>query len=153
MKDFDKPMIKINGWDVGLVKLATAAVVLFIITIWSGAMGWVQSVNPWYFLIAAVIFGARPFYKYKELMYTTIKWLKKHSIPYDLLFWGKNKHIQVQKYFEELEFMIEDNHLIANKVAKLGYKVYLMDNKYNRYKLNKNVVRITKLSEVEEQWK
>ena len=64
MRDFDKPMIKINGWDVGLVKLATAAVVLFIITIWSGAMDWVHSVNPWYFLIATVIFGARPFYKY-----------------------------------------------------------------------------------------
>jgi hypothetical protein len=64
MKDFDKPVKKLNGWDVGLVKLSTAAVVLFIITIWSAAMDWVHSVNTWYFLIAAVIFGARPFYKY-----------------------------------------------------------------------------------------
>jgi len=64
MKDLNKPMKKINGWDVGLVKLSTAAVVLFIITIWSGAMDWVHSVNTWYFLLAAVIFGARPFYKY-----------------------------------------------------------------------------------------
>ena len=64
MKDLNKPMKKINGWDVGLVKLSTAAVVLFIITIWSSAMDWVHSVNTWYFLLAAVIFGARPFYKY-----------------------------------------------------------------------------------------
>jgi hypothetical protein len=64
MKDFNKPIKKLNGWDVGLVKLSVAALVLFIITIWSAAMDWVQNVNTWYFLIAAVIFGARPFYKY-----------------------------------------------------------------------------------------
>ena len=51
-------------WDIGLIKLSVAALVLFIITIWSAAMTWVHSVNTWYFLIAAVIFGARPFYKY-----------------------------------------------------------------------------------------
>lgn len=55
---------KLNGWDVGLVKLYVAAVVLFIITIWGAAMTWVQSVNPWYFLIVAILAGIRPFYKY-----------------------------------------------------------------------------------------
>ena len=64
MRDLNKPVKKLNGWDVGLAKLSFATVVLFIITIWSGAMDWVQSVNPWYFLIATVILGARPFYKW-----------------------------------------------------------------------------------------
>jgi len=64
MKDFNKPIKKLNGWDVGLIKLSVAALVLFIITIWPAAMDWVHSVNPWYFLIAMAILGARPFYKY-----------------------------------------------------------------------------------------
>ena len=64
MQSFNKPVKQLNAWDIGLVKLSVAALVLFIITIWSAAMTWVQSVNTWYFLIAALIFGARPFYKY-----------------------------------------------------------------------------------------
>ena len=64
MKYLNKPVKKLNGWDIGLTKLSVAAVVLFIITIWPAAMDWVHSVNPWYFLIATVILGARPFYKY-----------------------------------------------------------------------------------------
>lgn len=50
--------------DIGLTKLAVAAGVLFIITIWSAAMTWVHSVNPWYFLGAFVIFAARPGYRF-----------------------------------------------------------------------------------------
>jgi len=64
VESFDKPIKKLNAWDVGLVKLSVAAVVLFIITAWPAAMNWAQSVNPWYFIIAAVIFGIRPFYKF-----------------------------------------------------------------------------------------
>jgi len=50
--------------DVGLIKLSVAASVLFLITIWSALMDVVTSVNPWYFLVAFVIFVARPFYKF-----------------------------------------------------------------------------------------
>ena len=59
----NKRIKKMDAWDVGLVKWSTAAFVLFIITIWPAAMNWVQSVNPWYFLIAFVIFAIRPFYR------------------------------------------------------------------------------------------
>jgi len=59
-----RAMKKIDWLDVGFIKFGTAALILFIITMWSGAMDWVHSVNTWYFLIAAVVFGARPFYKY-----------------------------------------------------------------------------------------
>ena len=54
---------KMDVWDVALVKWSVAAFVLFIITIWPAAMDWVQSVNPWYFLIAFVIFVIRPVYR------------------------------------------------------------------------------------------
>jgi len=55
---------KIDAWDMTLIKFAMIVATLFIITIWSSAMTWVQSVNTWYFLIATIIIGARPFYRY-----------------------------------------------------------------------------------------
>lgn len=60
---FDKKIKKIDGWDLALTKWATAAAILFLITIWPAAMSWVSSVNPWYFLIATIIFAARPLYR------------------------------------------------------------------------------------------
>jgi hypothetical membrane protein len=60
---FDKKVKKMDTWDVALTKLSVAAFVLFLITIWPAAMDWVHSVNTWYFLIAFVIFAARPMYR------------------------------------------------------------------------------------------
>ncbi len=60
---FNEKVKKIDGLDVGLIKLSVAAIVLFIITIWPAAMDWVHSVNPWYFLIAFIILVARPVYR------------------------------------------------------------------------------------------
>jgi len=60
---YEKNLKKMDGWDLGLVKLTVAAAVLFIITIWPGALNLVQSINPWYFLVAFVIFAARPVYR------------------------------------------------------------------------------------------
>ena len=63
MKDLNKKVKKMDVWDVGLIKLAVAAFVLFVITIWPAAMTWVHSVNPWWFFVAFVIFAIKPFYK------------------------------------------------------------------------------------------
>ena len=60
---FDKKVKKMDAWDVALTKWASAAGVLFLITIWPAAMNWVHSVNTWYFLVAALIFAARPMYR------------------------------------------------------------------------------------------
>lgn len=54
---------KMDSWDVVLSKLAAVAFILFLITMWPAAMSWVQSVNPWYFVIALMIFAARPVYR------------------------------------------------------------------------------------------
>ena len=64
MKDLNKDVKKMDIWDIVLIKLSVAVAVLFVITIWPAAMNWANSVNPWYFLIAAVIVGIRPFYRY-----------------------------------------------------------------------------------------
>ena len=100
-----------------------------------------------------IILTARPFYQIKEVFRDTLYWFKQNNIAHDLVFAGADKHIKILKYFEELEFMVEDNAGIANKVAKAGYKVYLVDNKYNQQKIEPNVIRIKKLSEVREDGK
>jgi hypothetical protein len=61
---FEKKLKRLDVTDVGLIKLSVAAAVLFLITIWPGLMSVVTSVNPWYFLVAFVIFAVRPFYKF-----------------------------------------------------------------------------------------
>jgi len=61
---FEEKLKKIDLMDVSLIKLSVVASVLFLITIWPGLMNLVTSVSPWYFLVAFVIFAARPFYKF-----------------------------------------------------------------------------------------
>lgn len=63
MKCLEKKIKNMDCLDISLVKLSVAAFVLFLITIWPAALAWVISVNPWYFLIAFIIFGIRPLYK------------------------------------------------------------------------------------------
>jgi len=60
---FNEKVKKMDVWDVGLTKLSSMLAILFVITIWPAAMDLVDSINPWYFLIAFVIAAARPVYK------------------------------------------------------------------------------------------
>ncbi len=55
---FEKQLKRIKLLDMALVKLAIAAIVLFVVTIWPAAMDWVKSVNPWYFFIVSIIAAA-----------------------------------------------------------------------------------------------
>ena len=49
--------------DVILIKLASAASILFLITVWPAAMDLVHKIHWGWFLGAMVVFGARPIYK------------------------------------------------------------------------------------------
>jgi len=60
IEKLNKAIKKMDVWDMALTKLAVAAGVLFVIGIWPAAMTWVHSVNPWYFLIAMVVFALKP---------------------------------------------------------------------------------------------
>ena len=64
IKEMNKSVKKMDVWDIALTKLAVAAGVLFVITIWPAAMGWVHSVNAWWFLAGLVVFGVRPFVRF-----------------------------------------------------------------------------------------
>jgi len=61
---FEEKLKRLDVVDIGLIKLSVAAIVLFLITIWPALMDLVHSVNPWYFLVAFVIFAVRPFYRF-----------------------------------------------------------------------------------------
>lgn len=58
-----KALKRLDILDVALIKFGMIAVTLFVITIWPAAMTWVHSINPWYFLIAAVVILARTIYR------------------------------------------------------------------------------------------
>jgi len=95
-----------------------------------------------------IILTARPIYEIPEVFRDTLSWLKDNKICYDLIFVGKDKHIKIQKYFPKISFIVEDNAGIANQVAALGYKVYVVDNVYNRQPLNSGCSRIFNLKEI-----
>ena len=57
-------MKKMDVLDMGLTKLTVAAGILFLVTIWPAFMTWVQSVNPWYFLVVFIIAAIRPTYRF-----------------------------------------------------------------------------------------
>ena len=58
-----KRVKRMDLWDVAVIKWSVVAFVLFVITIWPAFLSWVQSVNPWYYLVAFLILVARPFYR------------------------------------------------------------------------------------------
>lgn len=95
-----------------------------------------------------ILLTARPFRQYRNLYRDTLDWLEIHKIKPNGIIWEKEKHWAVLQQFPYLKFMVEDNAEIANQVAKLGYKVYLVDNEYNRQPTEKNVVRVKDASSI-----
>jgi len=97
-----------------------------------------------------LIMSARPVKQYPSLYIQTTNWLNKNKISYDCVYYGeKDKHAKILMEISHLKFMIEDNSMIASQISKWGYKVFLLNNKYNKKaKTEKNVIRINKLREV-----
>jgi len=95
-----------------------------------------------------VIMTARPMRRHKCLFRDTIIWLLKNKICFDAIIWGEDKYVRAMTDVENLKFLIEDNRYIANKISDFGFKCYLLNNKYNQGKINKNVKRINDLLEV-----
>jgi len=60
----DKCMKSIDKTDVYLLKLASAAFILFLITVWPAAMDLVHSIHWGWFLGATIVLGLRTFKKY-----------------------------------------------------------------------------------------
>lgn len=95
-----------------------------------------------------VLLTARPYKLYPRFFADTIEWLKFHNIPYDAIMWDENKEDRIVKEFPLMQFMIEDNLENANKVARKGYKVYLIDKTYNSGLNEPSVIRVYNWEEI-----
>jgi len=60
---FEKQMKKLDMYDISLIKLASAAGILFLITVLPAAMDLVHKIHWGWFLVALIVFSARPVYR------------------------------------------------------------------------------------------
>jgi uncharacterized HAD superfamily protein len=95
-----------------------------------------------------LILTSRPFDKHKSLFKQTTDWLYANKLPYDGIIFGENKYLEVLTKAPTLRFMVEDHRYYANLIAKWGYRVYLVDNKYNQGDILPNVTRIKEIGDV-----
>ena len=95
-----------------------------------------------------VIMTARPIEEFPVLYSITEKWLIKNNIAYDSIIFSKSKHIKTMTLYPNLKFFVEDHRAIANRLSKFGYRVFLLNNRYNKGRVEKTVVRVNKLDEI-----
>ena len=62
--DFGKGLKKLDVYDIGLIKLTMFVFALLVVSLSPAFASWVQSVNPWWFLVVFVVVAARPFHRY-----------------------------------------------------------------------------------------
>ena len=61
---FDSRVKQLDIWDIGLTKLSVALMVLAWLAGSSKARGWVQTRNPWLFLVLGILAAIRPTYRF-----------------------------------------------------------------------------------------
>ena len=59
-KQLNKKTKNLDVWDISLTKLAVATGIIFLLGIWPAANQFIFNINPWCFLILALIFSIRP---------------------------------------------------------------------------------------------
>jgi len=100
-----------------------------------------------------VAISARPAKRYHNLPGDTLYWMTHHGMNVDALFFDDEKHVTITKYVPKLKFIIEDEFPNALKVARSGYKVYLVDKdeKYDSISApewNENITIVRSLKEI-----
>ncbi|NMB44289.1 MAG: hypothetical protein GX995_09200, partial [Clostridiales bacterium] len=72
-----------------------------------------------------------------------------HDFIYDDLFLlGSHYKVEMAKKLD-CDLFIEDNYNNALELSEAGYKVLLLDTKYNRLALNSNIVRVYDWDEID----
>ncbi len=95
-----------------------------------------------------IIITSRPYFEIPELGKITYNWLEKNKIIYDAVIFNKKKYIEIIQKYPNIKFYVDDNRNACNLVAKYGYLVFLLNNNFNQGDIEKNVVRIEKLSDI-----
>jgi len=97
-----------------------------------------------------VIITSRPINSHPRLFKITTDWLQSNNLHYDDLIYNEDKVVDVATRYPGLHFGVEDHRYYANMVAQWGYKMFLLDNQYNKGELHDNVTRIQSLGEIKE---
>ena len=85
----------------------------------------------------------------KSLTLLTRSYLQHHDFIYDDLFLlGSHYKVEMAKKLD-CDLFIEDNYNNALELSEAGYKVLLLDTKYNRLALNSNIVRVYDWDEID----
>jgi len=95
-----------------------------------------------------IILTKRPYKKYYRIFADTKVNLDDNGIKYDAIIFDSEKHKKIMSELSNIEFMVEDNRVIANEISECGYKCYLLNNIYNKGEIDKNVMRVNALSEI-----
>ena len=77
------------------------------------------------------LISSRPVCKYPDLYRQTVMWLEINKLPYHDLLFSKDKDLEICRRAPHLKFIVEDHAYYANLVAQWGYKVFLVENRYN----------------------
>jgi len=91
-----------------------------------------------------VLVSARPYLEIRRIYSDTLFWLENNGIPYDAIFWGKDKAdiIFSNLYPVMPTWFIEDRDKHAIELANEGILVLLIDRPYNQGVKHKNIIRV-----------
>lgn len=90
-----------------------------------GAKEFLQTLKEIGYII--ILISARPYNVFSRIYSDTIEWLRKNGLVYDALFFDELKHVRIFEYIKKIKFMVEDNPKYAEDIARMGYKVYLLN--------------------------
>jgi hypothetical protein len=96
------------------------------------------------------LISARPYLEVRRIHADTVKWLGDNNVPYDAIFWGKDKAdiVYSKLYPIKPKYFIEDRDKHAIELANEGIKVLLLDKEYNQGVIHPNIVRVKDWQEI-----
>ena len=96
-----------------------------------------------------IILSKRPYKKYYRIFADTKHNLDSNNIAFDALLFDSQKHKRILTEIPQLDFIIEDDRIIANEISATGYKCFLVDNEFNQGSIGENVIRVKEFYEIE----
>jgi dimeric dUTPase (all-alpha-NTP-PPase superfamily) len=110
--------------------------------VYSGAEATLKWARELGYKIALV--SARPYLEMRRIHADTIFWLHNNNIPYDAIYWGKDKAdiIFSNLYPIKPTWFIEDRDKHAIELANENIPVLLLDKPYNQGVKHKNIIRV-----------
>lgn len=90
-----------------------------------------------------ILVTARPNWIFKRIAPDTQIWLEKNNVPYDFLFWNKDKSdVIINNIFPaNIKCMVEDRDKHAIEVSHIGVDVLVLDKSYNKNLKNTDKIK------------